>query len=76
MGIPQAIKKSASWYLKNCPGSVIVHLGKYHGDETYYVQMPEESITGYPPVFLFKDGKAVEIMGEESLKVISSLTEG
>lgn len=35
--------------------------------------MPEDTVTGYPPVFVLRDGKAVEIIGEESLGIISEL---
>lgn len=73
MFIPQAIKKAASWYKRNYPGSQVVYLGTYNGEDAYYVKLPDDAVTGYPPVFVLRDGKAVEIIGEESLKVIPAL---
>lgn len=69
--IPQQVRKAAAWYRRNCPGAEVVHLGDYRGEDTYYVRMPEETVTGFPPVFVLRDGKAVEINGEESLGIIS-----
>lgn len=72
MELPYAIKRATSWYMKHFPGSEVVHLGEYRGDEAFYVKMPDGTVTGYPPVLLLRKGKAVEIIGEESLEIISS----
>ena len=75
MEIPYAIKRKSNWFLKHFPGAKIVHLGQYNGEEVFYVQMPDDTITGYPPVFILREGKAVEIIGEESLQILSNLLE-
>lgn len=72
--IPQPIRKAAAWFRRGYPGAEVVHLGDYRGEDAYYVRMPEGTVTGYPPVFLLREGKAVEIIGEESLEIISSFT--
>lgn len=74
MNAPKAIRQKASPYLKDVPGSVLVHLGTYLGQEAYYVKFPDTAIVGYPPVFLLKGSIVKEIMGEEALDVISSLS--
>ena len=73
ISIPQEIRKAAAPFRRGYHGTKIIHLGKYKGDEAYYLMMPEETHTGYPPVFLLRDRKVVEIVGEQSLEIISTL---
>lgn len=73
MNIPQEIRKASAPFRRGYHGTKIIHLGKYKGDEAYYLMMPEETHTGYPPVFLLRKGEVVEIIGGQSLKIISEL---
>ena len=74
MEIPYAIRRAASWYLNGYPEAEIISLGLYMGDKAFYVRMPDDAITGYPPVFLLKKGKAVEVIGPEGLEILSSFS--
>lgn len=74
MATPKAIIKAASGYLKDYPKAKLVHLGKYTGAEAFYVKMPDNVKTGYPPVFLFKDGIVRPILGPDALDIIFSLS--
>lgn len=72
MNIPKVIQKAADSFLKAYPGSELVHLGKYEGCEAYYVRLADGVHTGFPPVYLLVNGRAVEIIEERSLEIISS----
>lgn len=74
MNIPKVIQKAASWYLKNFPGAKVIYLGNYEGSEAFRVEMPEDSVTGYPPVFLLNKSTVTKLSGPKCLKVISSLS--
>lgn len=74
MNAPKVIIREASFYLKNVPGSVIVHLGTYLGQEAYYVKFPDAATVGYPPVFLLKGSVVKSVIGEEALRIISSFS--
>ena len=74
METPKAIKRAAAWYLKNFPKAKLEHLGTYKDAEAYCVQMPDNTKTGFPPVFLLRGNKVTEISGEQSLEVISSFS--
>lgn len=73
MEVPKVIKRAAAWYLKNYPKAKIVHLGAYKDADAYFVKMPDNAITGYPPVLLLRDNKVSEVCDEQSLAIISSL---
>lgn len=73
MNIPKVIQKAANSFLKAYPGSTIVHLGNYEGNEAFYVRLADGVHTGFPPVYLLINNRAVEIIGERSLEIISSL---
>lgn len=71
---PKEIVRKATPYLKNVPGSVIVHLGTYQGAEAYFVKFPDDAFVGYPPVFLLKGASVKEVSGHDALAIISSLS--
>ena len=75
MAIPYTIKRKAASILKAYPEAQLVHLGQYKGEEAFCIQMPDDAITGYPPVYLLRNGKAVEIFGEEVFEVLRSFPE-
>lgn len=72
MNAPKAIRQKASPYLKDVPGSVLVHLGTYLTHEAYYVRFPDTAIVGYPPVFLIRGEVVQTVIGEDALRIISS----
>lgn len=68
---PQIVKNAARDLIKMY-GDVIDYLGKYEGADAYMYHFPDDSCTGFPFVYLVKDGKVDVVNGFESLDIISS----
>jgi len=57
MRAPQAVKDDAKFFLDE--GAKLYHIGEYEGYEVYGIRYAEEMETGYPIVFLYKEGEPV-----------------
>lgn len=68
---PQIVKNAARDLIK-IYGDAIDYLGKYEGADAYMYHFPDDSCTGFPFVYLVKDGKVDVVNGFESLDIISS----
>ena len=60
--VPQIVKDAAH-DLIIMYGDTIDYLGKYEGADAYMYHFPEDSCTGYPFVYLVKDGTLFYCMG-------------
>ena len=63
--IPQIVKDAAKDLIK-AYGGKIDFLGKYEGADAYMFHFPNDSCTGFPFVYIHKDGKVTEITGFEA----------
>lgn len=74
MTIPEAVL-SAAHELVSLHGPVFDYLGQYKDRDVYQFALPNGLYTGYPFLYLYKDGlkKAKEVTGPEALEIISAL---
>lgn len=72
--IPQIVKDAAKDLIK-IYGDKVDYLGKYEGADAYVFSFPEDSCTGFPFVYLVKDGKVDVITDFLALSIIDSLVE-
>ena len=70
--IPESVMHQAN-SLVELYGNNIEYLGEYMGTDVYRFVFPENSITGYPYVFLYdrEDGTADTITGLMAVDIIS-----
>lgn len=66
---PQIVKDAAS-YLIELYGDNFDYLGKHEGADAYMFKFPEDADTGFPFVYIHKDGKVTEITGFEALDIV------
>lgn len=66
---PQVVLDAAK-LLVDMYGANFDYLGIFDGADAYVYKFPEDSSTGYPFVYLLKDGKVTEITGAISLHII------
>ena len=71
---PQIVKDAAS-YLIEMYGDNFDYLGKYEGADVYIYHFPDGSCTGYPFVYLVKDGNVEELTDSPALYIIDLLVE-
>lgn len=57
MRTPQVVKDEAKFFLDG--GAKLYHIGEYSGYDVYQVGFPPDECTGYPIVFLYKEGEPV-----------------
>ena len=57
MRTPQVVKEEAKYFLDE--GAKLYHIGEFNGYEVYQVGFPPDECTGYPIVFLYKEGEPV-----------------
>lgn len=74
MKVPEQIKNAAK-SLIGVYGEAFDYLGKYKDKDTFVFRFPDDTNTGFPYIYLFKDGKATEITGFEALDILNSLVE-
>lgn len=74
METPQQVKEAAK-DLINTYGDSFDYLGKYEGADAYLYCFPDNSSTGFPYIYLFKNGKTTEITGFEALDLLNLLIE-
>ena len=72
--IPQIVKNAAK-NLIEIYGENFDYLGMFEGAEAYAFSFPEDSCTGFPVVYLVKDGKVDVITDSPALFIIDSLVE-
>lgn len=66
---PQIVKDAAKELIKAYGGKVDF-LGKHEGADTYMFKFPEDADTGFPFVYIHKDGKVTEFTGFEALYIV------
>lgn len=69
--IPTQVTKAAAELIE-AYGDSIAYIGEYDGHDVYVYEFPKDSSTGYPFVYLFKDGVATEISEDIALHIINS----
>ena len=57
MRTPQAVNDEARFFLEE--GAKLYHSGEYNGYEVYEVGFPDGMPTGYPIIYLYKEGEPV-----------------
>lgn len=72
--IPQIVKDAARDLIKMY-GDAIDYLGKYEGADAYMYHFPDDSCTGYPFVYLVKDGKVDIVTESPALYIIGLFVE-
>lgn len=72
--IPQIVKDAARDLIKMY-GDAIDYLGKYEGADAYMYHFPDDSCTGYPFVYLVKDGKVDIVTESLALYIIGLFVE-
>jgi len=68
--IPDIVKEKAKYLIEEC-GVTIEYLGKYQGGDAYCTVFPNDDETGFPSVFLLKNGEVACIEGYDALEIIS-----
>lgn len=69
MEVPKEVLKAAAG-LVEMYGPKLAFLGEKEGAKYYVFRIPESETTGFPFVYSFKDGLAVEITGLEAVDVL------
>lgn len=62
MNIPEAVKNEARSLIGQY-GESFEYLGDYEGQEAYLFKFPDDSVTGFPFLYLYKDGEVLEVTG-------------
>lgn len=68
MKVPEEIKHAAK-SLIDLYGDTFDYLGKYKGQHAFLFRFPEDTDTGFPYIYLFKDGKVSEVTDFEALSI-------
>ena len=50
-------------------GPRLEYLGQYGKSEAYEFAFPEDVVTGFPFVFLYKDGQVTPVTGPDALRI-------
>lgn len=74
MKVPEQIK-SAAKSLIDVYGNAFDYLGRYKGKDAFMFRFPDDTNTGFPYIYLFKDDKVTEITGFEALDILDLLVE-
>lgn len=72
--IPQIVKDAASDLIEEY-GDNFDYLGKYEGADVYVYHFSEEVTTGFPPVYLYKDGAVERLTGDVAFCFLDSFVE-
>lgn len=62
MNIPEAVKNEARSLIEQY-GDSFEYLGDYEGQEAYLYKFPDDAVTGFPFLYLYKDGEVLEVTG-------------
>ena len=72
MEVPAEVLKAAAKIVSQFGGDFAI-LGEYQGKEVYRFRFPENAKTGFPFLYLYKDGKVDFVTGWEALKIVRLL---
>lgn len=72
--VPQIVKDAAQDLIDRF-GDNFICLGKFEGADAFAFSFPEDSCTGYPFVYLVKNGKVDVITDSPALFIIDLLVE-
>lgn len=67
---PQTIVNAAKSLIE-IYGENFSYLGRYDGADAYVYEFPKDSSTGYPFVYLLKEGVVTEVTGDIALHIIN-----
>ena len=72
--VPQIVKNAAKDLIE-IYGDKFEYLGKYEGVDAFAFSFPEDSCTGFPFIYLVKNGKVDVITDSPALFIIDLLVE-
>lgn len=75
MNVPEEVKHEARWLIEQY-GDSFDYLGNYEGQEAYLFRFPDDATVGFPFLYLFKDGEAMEVTGPGVFDFIDLYTSG
>lgn len=64
MNVPQEVKNAARDLISQY-GDSFDYLGNHEGQKAYLYLFPEDATIGFPVLYLFKEGQAIEITGPD-----------
>lgn len=74
MRVPESILKAAE-SLVSMYGPSFDYLGKYDGSDAFMFRFPDDSVTGFPYVYLSDVSGVREITGYDALDIVGSFVE-
>mgnify|MGYP000208445152 CR=1 FL=1 len=69
MNIPEQVKNEARGLIEQYGGN-LEYLGDVDGQKAWLLHLPDDVIIGFPFLYLYKDGEAVEITGPSAFDFI------
>ncbi|WP_260400108.1 hypothetical protein [Phocaeicola vulgatus] len=75
MNVPEQVKNEARPLIEQY-GDSFDYLGNREGQEAYLFRFPDDSTVGFPFLYLFKDGEAMEVTGPGVFDFIDLYTPG
>ena len=75
MNVPEQVKNEARPLIEQY-GDSFDYLGNREGQEAYLFRFPDDATVGFPFLYLFKDGEAMEVTGPGVFDFIDLYTPG
>ena len=75
MNVPEQVKNEARPLIEQY-GDSFDYLGNREGQEAYLFRFPDDATVGFPVLYLFKDGEAMEVTGPGVFDFIDLYTPG
>ena len=75
MNVPDQVKNEARPLIEQY-GDSFDYLGNREGQEAYLFRFPDDATVGFPFLYLFKDGEAMEVTGPGVFDFIDLYTPG
>lgn len=75
MNVPEQVKNEARPLIEQY-GDSFDYLGNREGEEAYLFRFPDDATVGFPFLYLFKDGEAMEVTGPGVFDFIDLYTPG
>lgn len=75
MNVPEPVKNEARRLIERY-GDSFDYLGSREGQEAYLFRFPDDATAGFPFLYLFKDGEAMEVTGPDVFGFIDLYTPG
>lgn len=75
MNVPEPVKTEARRLIERY-GDSFDYLGNHEGQEAYLFRFPDDATAGFPFLYLFKDGEAMEVTGPDVFGFIDLYTPG